>query len=85
MAETNSNKTQYTDVIIAYEGDGDYGKYIKLTILKDVSFKEGDKIYLNFNKFKNGNPAAPDYKYSVKNSDGEPKVKPAEKQDELPF
>lgn len=78
-------ENKYKDIIIAYEGEGDYGKYIKLTVVEDCQFKKGDKVYLNANKFKNGNDKAPDYKYSVKNEQtaGET-VKPV-KDDELPF
>lgn len=73
---------KYRDIAIAYEGESEYGKYIKITWLEDYSAKKDDQIYLNENKYKGDNEKAPHYKISVKN-ETESKENPEEK--ELPF
>ncbi len=57
------------DVAIAYKGEGDYGKYISVIFSEDVSFKAGDKIFFNENKYKGENEKAPDFKHSRPNPD----------------
>lgn len=68
---SENKKYKYIDVAIAYKGESSYGKYISVIFSEDVSFKAGDKIFFNENKYKGENEKAPDFKYARLNPDFE--------------
>lgn len=56
-------KSKWIDLAIAWKNKDEKGEFITIRLIEFL--EPGTNLYLRPNRFKNHNPKAPDYKYSV--------------------